>query len=183
VDISPTPHSRRPGRRRRRLAAVVGTTLLLGVALLLLAPLGLGMNHSVVRDAAMGQAWAPGVWRGSLALNDTVPGAELRSGDVISFVPPQRWSAEGPVTRRIVAVDSRGDAVTRGDAEADVDPWRVDLDAGSYSRLVLRVPWAGAVVDELGLWGVGGAGVALLAGSLLLARTGEAERSPARVPV
>lgn len=137
-----TAKPRRRGRLRA-MRAVLVTGALLVVALLI--PPALGMETHVVGDHAMSGTHS----RGSLVFDEQVSRTRLDVDDVITFVPPGADSAEGAVTRRIVAID---DTVirTRGDAAAAADPWRLRQTDGDLERVVFSVPWAGYPVIALG---------------------------------
>lgn len=159
MELRPTPQA--PIRHRRTVGGI-GVALLIAAAALVLTPLAIGLDHSVVRDEAMGAATDSGMWHGSLSFTKEVSGASLSVGDVVRFVPPAPWSAEGPVTRRIVSTRD-GTALTRGDAVAALDPWRIDLDVGLFHQVSLRLPWVGLIPGGSITWWTGIGLVALAA--------------------
>ena len=133
--------------------AATALALLLAAALLL--PAAFGLRAYAITGASMGDA----LHAGSLAFDREVPAAELRTGDVVTFTPAGRDRA---VTHRVTGRDAGG-VVTRGDANAAADPWRVTADA---QRVAFHVPLAGfavAAARELAL----GAALLLLAVALL----------------
>ena len=85
----------------------------------------------------------PAVPTGSLAIVVPVRAEELVVGDVITFERPQ--GVHTYVTHRIVAIEDDGRAlVTKGDANALEDPWRV-VATGTGWRFAFAVP-------EVGRW-------------------------------
>ena len=141
MEITPVPHPT-PTLSRGR---VLGALLVLGpVIVLVFLPTVLGLDRYVVADSAM-QGDADGsISRGSVALTREVPATDLVVGDVITFRPPaqQTRPAGGSVTRRIVSIED-GVALTRGDNMDARDPWRLDVSAETYARVVVAVPWVG----------------------------------------
>ena len=103
----------------RRLGKI-GSTLLLTVGVLLgaglVVPALLGYERYVIVSGSMSGTYD----RGSLVLDEVVPVAELRKGDVITYRPPPGAGPVGLVTHRIASIarDERGARVfrTRGDA-------------------------------------------------------------------
>ncbi len=63
-------------------------------------------------------------------------------GDVITYEPPAAADVDGMVTHRIVAIGPDG-IVTKGDAEAAVDPWTLRSEHPTMSRVAFSVPWVG----------------------------------------
>ena len=133
-------------RTARRAASIVLRSIAaVAVALPLLAGLAtrmLPVQVLYVRSGSM----APGMPIGSLALFTQASATDLRVGDVIAFDRPDMHGVV--VTHRIAAfehVDGRTQIITKGDANAETDPWRVTA-AGSGSRRVANVPFAGYVL-------------------------------------
>jgi signal peptidase len=135
--------------RARRAALVTAGGLgraVLGIACLVLiatlVPGLLGFERYVV----VGGSMEPTIHRGSLVFDEVVPVAELKVGDVITYVPP--GYAE-PVTHRIISRgrDDAGRAFfrTKGDANADADLRPFTLDHPTQPRVALDVPYAGFV--------------------------------------
>jgi signal peptidase len=82
---------------------------------------------------------------GSLAIVEPAPAADLRVGDVITFSHP--YAPGRLVTHRIVEVAPKSEAggrafFTKGDANAQRDPWTVALPDGA-GRLAFELPVAG----------------------------------------
>ena len=139
MEISLGARSRRPRGRSRLVDALCVFVILASLALLV--PSFLGLQRHVVRDNAMDGTYG----QGALLYSETVPAADLRVGDVITFAPPAGSDLTTDVTRRIVAIDGAGsDAGVRtgGDAAGDPDPWTLRL-TGDQQRVRYAVPAAG----------------------------------------
>ena len=141
----------------RRLGKIA-STLLLAVGVLLgaglVVPALLGYERYVIVSGSMSGSYD----RGSLVLDEVVPVAELRTGDVITYRPPPGAGPVGLVTHRIASIgrDERGARVfrTRGDANPTVDPWTFTLPRDRQARVVAGVPWVGyglAALSERGV--------------------------------
>jgi signal peptidase I len=135
IDTAPRPPAPTPWGR---LALVV---VLLGpVTLLVLLPMGLGLQRYVMTGTSMDGDRGGGIGRGSIAFERVVPVSDLRVGDVITYPSPHETDVM--VTHRIVTIDRAG-IVTQGDAEAAPDPWTLRPDDSTLSRVELTVPWVG----------------------------------------
>jgi signal peptidase I len=136
----------------RRSARVVSTLVvaagLLFGAILALSAL-MGWQRYVITSGSMTGAYD----RGSLVLDEVVPVAELRTGDVITYRPPAGSGPDGLVTHRIVSVSGGpgGQRVfrTKGDANAAADPWTFTLAKGEQARVKLGIPYVGFAVAAL----------------------------------
>ena len=125
------------------------TVFAIGVALLLIViPALLGYERYVITGGSM----EPVIHKGSVAFDKVVPVADLRVGDVITFVPPE---SSAPVTHRIIAVtaDEHGRPVfeTQGDANEYADPWQVSLPGPVQARYSFQVPYLGYFLAALTL--------------------------------
>ena len=130
-----------------RRAAELGARLL--VMLVLLAGLGflgsrlLGFQDYVITGGSMSGTFE----RGSLVIEREVPVGGLETGDVITYLPPADSGTHSLVTHRIVTItkDPAGATVlqTKGDANADQDPWLFTLNRPTQPVVVLGVPWVG----------------------------------------
>jgi signal peptidase len=140
---SPTPSSCRSAHLALRVVgrAAFAATLLAAVALLAL-PLA-GYERYVITGGSMGDA----VERGSVVWAKAVPVVDLGVGDVITYAPPRGSGVEGMVTHRIVAIESGEDGRrtfrTKGDANAQPDPWQFHLDEPTQARVSFHLPYAG----------------------------------------
>ncbi len=136
----------------RRCARVV-STLLLAAGLFLGAILALsavmGWQRYVIVSGSMTGTYD----RGSLVLDEVVPVADLKTGDVITYKPPPGSGPDGLVTHRIVSISAgkAGQRVfrTKGDANAAADPWTFVLAKGEQARVKAGIPYAGFVVAAL----------------------------------
>lgn len=137
IDTAPRPPAPTPWGRLALLVVLLGP-----VTLLVLMPIGLGLERYVVSDGSMDGDREGGISRGSLAFERVVPVSDLRVGDVITYPRPGAADGDGMVTRRIVAIDPAG-VVTQGDALSVADPWRLRPDRATVSRVEFVVPWIG----------------------------------------
>jgi signal peptidase len=118
---------------RRRTVAGIGALLIVAV---LVVPRLFGYRPYAVTGGSMAQA----VPAGSLVLATAVDAAQLRRGDVATFVPAGHRER---VTHRVVS--TRGGIRTRGDANRAADPWTVDPRSPVH-RVVADVPHAGRAI-------------------------------------
>ena len=131
--------------RRAALVAAGGLgRLVLGLAcLVLIATLAPGL-FGYQRYVLVGGSMEPTIHRGSLVFDRVVPVAQLRVGDVITYVKPGDGD---PVTHRIIARerDARGQTIfrTKGDANADPDLEPFTLDRPTQARFAFAVPYVG----------------------------------------
>lgn len=179
MEITTSPHRPAPTPWGRLLALVV---ILGPVTVLVLLPIGLGLQRYVMSGDSMDGDRADSIPRGSVVLERPVPADDLRVGDVITYRPPASAHVEGMVTHRIVAIDADG-IVTQGDGLARPDPWRLQPGDTAVPRVVVSLPWVGyayLVLADPVLWllllGSAGLLAVLVAGSLLRSR------SPAATP-
>jgi signal peptidase I len=142
--------------RIRPLVVPVGrglATLLTGAALVVavavLVPAVAGLQRYVITSGSMTGTYD----RGSLVYDETVPVADLRVGDVITYSPPGGQGPGGLVTHRIVRIDRAHDGTrsfrTQGDANPAPDPWSFRLDAATQARVVAHVPYVGYALAAL----------------------------------
>ena len=129
-------------------ALVLAAGLLFGALLVL--PAALGWQRYVIVSGSMTGTYD----RGSLVLDEVVPVAVLRVGDVITYRPPAGSGPAGLVTHRIadITTDKVGRRVfrTKGDANEDADPWTFALPDGEQARVRAGIPYAGFAVAALG---------------------------------
>ena len=153
MEIAPVPHRATRGEWRR---LALGLLVLAPVVLLVLLPAVLGLDRYVVTDRAMDGSLA----RGSVVLAHEVAPADLRVGDVITFVRP--GGGDERVVRRVVSLHD-GVATTRADTSEVADPWSVPLGDTTYARVSVGVPWIGYpfVVDGGWVWLALAAAIAL----------------------
>ncbi len=156
-----------------RLGAAAVNLLLVVAALFglgLVVPHLLGYERYVITGGSMTGTIA----KGSVVFDEVVPAGELKVGDVITYRPPAATGVVGLVTHRIIAIDrTPGKAPvlrTKGDANADADPWRFQLTGTTQPVVAHAVPYVGEVFIALAdrrmrmlLIGIPAAVIALLA--------------------
>jgi signal peptidase I len=135
MEIETAPHRPAPTPWGRLLLFVV---VFGPVTFLVLLPIGLGLQRYVMT----GDSMAGSIGQGSIVFERVVPVSDLRPGDVITYDPPAAADVDGMVTHRIVAIGPDG-IVTKGDAEAAVDPWTLRSEHPTMSRVAFSVPWVG----------------------------------------
>lgn len=114
-----------------------------------LVPSFLGYERYVITGGSM----TGSISKGSIAFEKPVPVDELEVGDVITYLPPADSGVSNLVTHRIVELgeDAQGASRlrTKGDANADVDPWTFSLVASEQPVVEFSVPRAGYVFIAL----------------------------------
>lgn len=114
-------------------------TVLVVLVILLLAgvltPLAFRHRLYIVRSGSM----TPTLRVGDLAVLKSAP-AQIRPGEVVTFTYQGKT-----ITHRVIAVDQNAQLQTKGDANSDEDPWRIDPSA-VRGILWFRVPYAGYVL-------------------------------------
>ena len=124
-------------------AALLATVI---VAMLVLLPSVFGWQRYAIVSGSMTGTYD----RGSLVLDEVVPVADLRVGDVITYTPPAH---DHLITHRIawIGKDASGARVfrTKGDANPVADPWTFRLDNPTQARVRVGVPYAGYVLSAL----------------------------------
>lgn len=171
MEITTSPYRPAPTPWGRLLVCLA---VIAPVSVLVLLPLGLGLERFVIS----GDSMAGGIDRGSVVFARATPVGDLRVGDVITFRPPPSAGVERMVTHRIVAIGRDG-ILTQGDAALEPDPWTLTPAEPTLPRKVLVLPWVGyayLVFVDSGIWLVAAAAsaalVLLVAGEL--ARRGRA---------
>jgi signal peptidase I len=142
MEITPRDQPR-TGRVRRLLVNLVCTLVSL-VAVGFILPGAFGLERYVIAGGSM----TGSISRGSVVLEEVVPVADLRVGDVITYMPPADAGIDNLVTHRIVSID--GDVYrTKGDANPESDPWTFELTAATQPRVVADVPYVGYAILAL----------------------------------
>lgn len=145
-----------PGWRRRAVSALTTTVMVAALVLagLMILPTLLGYERYVIVSGSM----EPTIPVGAVVYDEVVPVDEIEVGDIITFVPPPEFGIEDPVTHRVVEIavlsdnsTSPGARVfrTQGDANDEVDPWKMVLDGDEQGRYVRHVPYIGYVYMAL----------------------------------
>jgi signal peptidase I len=135
----------------RRIRRVVSTLLVAAGVLfgaLLVLPAAMGWQRYVIVSGSMTGTYD----RGSLVLDEVVPVADLKVGDVITYSPPAGSGPEGLVTHRIASITQQGGQRvirTKGDANAGADPWTFTLAHSHQARVRAGIPYAGFAVAAL----------------------------------
>lgn len=164
MEITTAPHRPASTPWGRLLALVV---ILGPVSVLVLLPIGLGLQRYVMTGDSMAGGQPDSIPRGAVVFERIVPTGDLRVGDVITYRPPESSEVDGLVTHRVVEITSAG-IRTQGDARAEPDPWLLHPETSSAARVVFTLPYVGyaylAIADPF-VWliALGGAGVVLLA--------------------
>jgi signal peptidase I len=117
---------------------VLCVVLFAPVTLLVLLPVGLGLERYVMTGSSM----SGGIDRGSIAFERVVPVSDLRVGDVITYPHPEATDPDARITHRIVAIEADG-IRTQGDALSEPDPWLLRPDSPTLSRVEFSVPLVG----------------------------------------
>jgi signal peptidase len=137
--------ARRLGRAVCALPVASGAAL----GLLLVVTALLGWQRYVIVSGSMTGTYD----RGSLVLDQVVPTASLRVGDVITYRPPAGAGGHDLVTHRIAAIAQGRDGSrafrTKGDANPVADPWTFTLPRPTQARVRFGVPYAGFAVAAL----------------------------------
>jgi signal peptidase len=139
-------HTRAPHRARRLASMAAGG---LGRAVLLLTVVVLGATFlpslaGYERYVLVGHSMEPTIDKGSLVFDEVVPVSELRTGDVITYVPP---TSMDPVTHRIVAIEPGPDGAgvfrTKGDNNEKADLRPFTLREAEQARVAFAIPFLG----------------------------------------
>ena len=135
---------------------LVNLLLVAAVALcaLIVVPAVLGYHRYVID----GHSMDPAIPYGSVAYEKDVPVSQLEVGDVITFKPPEAYAFKQPVTHRIIEIKTTetGERAfrTKGDNNADADPWTVTLDQPEQPRVAFHLPYVGYIYIALSIWWV-----------------------------
>ena len=144
------------GTRARALATVAGRGLCPFCCCSTLAALAVTFVPGLLgyqRYVLVGGSMEPTIHHGSLVFDEVVPVAQLRKGDVITYVPPGRTQ---PVTHRLISVKhpkqlhGRPLFRTQGDNVADPDMRAFTLDKPTQARYSFSVPYLGWLFIALG---------------------------------
>lgn len=139
MEITTSPHRPASTPWGRLLVLVV---VLAPVSILVLLPIGLGLERYVMSGGSMDSGAAGGISQGSVVFERAVPVSDLRVGDVITFRPPAGADVDGLVTHRIVSIEPAG-IRTQGDAEPTRDPWLLRPQEPTLPRVAYTLPWVG----------------------------------------
>jgi signal peptidase len=148
LDPAVAPAAPRSLARKIATVALGGLGALVVVTILLVSvgPRVLPYQTYFVRSGSM----EPTIGTGSMVVLTKVDGAQLQPGDIITFKNPDNESVL--VTHRIVEIETTDQGrvfVTKGDANADVDTWRVPA-SGTGWRYKFNIPVIGYIFGYLG---------------------------------
>ena len=133
-------------RRVGRIASGAAISAAALAALLVLAPAVIGWQRYAIVSGSMGGTYD----KGSLVVDEVVPVADLKVGDVITYTPP---TGDHLITHRIAWIgrDASGTRIfrTKGDANPVADPWTFALDRTEQARVRFGVPFAGYALTAL----------------------------------
>jgi signal peptidase len=177
MEITASPHrpASTPWGRLVALVVILGP-----VSVLVLLPIGLGLQRFVMTGDSMAGDQPDSLTRGTVVFERPVPVSDLRVGDVITYRPPASADVDGMVTHRIVEITPQG-IRTQGDARPDPDPWVLTPEGPVVPRVVLALPYVGyaylALAEPL-LWLLAAGAVGLV---MLAVTSAARRRSPAVV--
>ncbi|MGH8979781.1 MAG: signal peptidase I [Acidimicrobiales bacterium] len=129
----------------RVVAICITAAAALVLAVVVVGPRFFPYRALIVRSGSM----SPSIPTGSVAFYRQEEAAQVRAGQVILFSEPDDPSVW--VTHRVVRVDADASGrffVTKGDANASPDPWRVPAE-GTGWVVVFHVPYLGYLLSEL----------------------------------
>ena len=139
--------------RASRPAVLAGRLVVALLLVLTLAAIAVTFLPGVLgyeRYVLVGGSMEPTIQKGSLIFDEIVPVADLRVGDVITYIPPGSRQA---VTHRIVSRKTvKGAPVfrTKGDANATRDAKPFKLDHPTQARYSFAIPGLGWAFIALG---------------------------------
>lgn len=114
-----------------------------------LLPTLLGYSHYVITSGSMTGTYD----KGSIVFEKNVPVANLKVGDVITYMPPMSSGVNHLVTHRIFRIEpARGGGMlftTKGDHNPAADPWHFQLLNKEQGVVQFGVPHAGWVFIAL----------------------------------
>jgi len=107
----PATTSPSPLRRLRGIAGGVLTAAAVALAAAVLLPALLGFQRYVITSGSMTGTYD----RGTLVLDEVVPVADLKVGDVITYLPPAGAGPDHLITHRIawIGKDQTGGRITQ----------------------------------------------------------------------
>lgn len=130
-------------RRPRTTLRVLSSSLLVAAGALVVG-LAVGPLFDIYRPVlVLSDSMRPAYRAGDLIVDTPERPQALRVGQVISFRDPLGGAL---VSHRIVKILKPGERpviLTKGDANAERDPWRARLDGSTVWRYRLTIPWVG----------------------------------------
>lgn len=141
----------RPGavRRAARWGANLAILAVIAGCVAWIAPGFFGYSRYIITGGSMTGTYD----KGSVVFEEQVPVADLRVGDVITYLPPADSGLTTLVTHRIVALEpAQGGGVlftTKGDHNPSADPWHFKLMDSKQPVVRFGVPHVGWVFIAL----------------------------------
>jgi signal peptidase I len=125
-------------------AGGLGRLVLLAGVLALCATFLPSLLFGYQRYVLVGHSMEPTIHKGSLVFDEIVPVAQLRKGDVITYIPPITME---PVSHRIISIarGPHGERVfrTQGDNNPAPDLRRFTLSKPTQARVAFAIPYLG----------------------------------------
>jgi signal peptidase len=130
--------------KARRILGLTGWLVVVAAIAALAAPKFLGYDRYVIVSGSMHGTFD----RGSVVFSKPKPVAELKVGDVITYMPPAATGVHHLVSHRIHSIDLADDGTTKvfrtkGDANPGDDPWTFSLSAPQQNVMRFSVPYVG----------------------------------------
>jgi signal peptidase len=114
-----------------------------------LAPSLFGFERYVITGGSMSGTFE----KGSIAFEQRVPAADVKIGDVITYLPPADSGTNHLVTHRVISdtvlPTGQRQLQTQGDANPDPDPWKFTLTGDTQPVVRATVPYAGWIFVAL----------------------------------
>src|SRR5579859_2396330 len=128
----------------RRVIGMTGWVLVVAAIAALLVPSLLGFDRYVIVSGSMTGTFN----RGSVVFSKPKPVADLKVGDVITYMPPAPTGVNHLVSHRIHSIQLADDGTTRvfrtkGDANPGADPWTFALTGQKQNVMHFSVPYVG----------------------------------------
>lgn len=136
-----------PPRYARALSRAATTLLAASLALAVVVAFGAaaGYRGTVILSGSM----EPAVSKGDLVVVRTMPAADLRPGQIVSFRSPQGV----PIVHRVATVEPRADGrlavATKGDANNAPERWATSPEA-TVGRVTATLPGVGSITRWTG---------------------------------
>ena len=126
------------------MIGTAGWLVVLAAIAALLVPNFLGFDRYVIVSGSMTGTFN----RGSVIFDKPKPTADLKVGDVITYMPPAGTGVNHLVSHRVHSIQLADDGVTRvyrtkGDANPGPDPWIFALHAPQQNVMHFSVPFVG----------------------------------------
>ena len=128
----------------RRIIGLLGWLVVVAAIAALIVPKLLGYDRYVIVSGSMHGTFD----RGGVVFSKPKPVADLKVGDVITYMPPAATGVNHLVSHRIHSIEVADDGVTRvfrtkGDANPGDDPWTFALTGTQQNVMRFSVPVVG----------------------------------------